>query len=167
MLEHRVTGLCQQAGQRLGIGGVSGLDPLCLRQLQLGEKHLLQLLGRAKVELVAGSSERALLGRLHLAAQAGRHLREVLNIGRDAGAFHLRQHADQRQLDLREQLRGAAPGQIGIERVRQLSGGERALRERLGGLGLGRHVERQLPGDRRLAAEFAPGVPQRQVGQVE
>ena len=26
---------------------------------------------------------------------------------------------------------------------------------------------RALPGDRRLAAEFAPGVPQRQVGQVE
>ncbi len=84
------------------------------------------------------------------------------------GPLHRRQHADQRQLDLSEQLGGAALGQVGVERVGELSGRERALGERLRRLGLVvGHVERQLASGRGVASKLAPGVPQRQVGQVE
>ena len=52
-LEHRVLGLGVQVGQRVGVGGVAGLDPLGLGQPELVEQDLLQLLGRAEVELAA------------------------------------------------------------------------------------------------------------------
>jgi len=45
VLEHWMAGLREQAGQRLGVGGVAGLDPLGLGQLKLSEQQLLQLLG--------------------------------------------------------------------------------------------------------------------------
>ncbi len=52
-LEHRVLGLDVEVGQRVGVGGVAGLDPLGLRQPELVEQDLLQLLGRAQVERAA------------------------------------------------------------------------------------------------------------------
>ena len=112
VLQHRVAGLGEQAGERLGVGGVPGLDPLGLGQAQLGEQHFLELLGRAEVELVPDDPERRLLGRLHLAAQAGGHVREVVGVGRDPGPLHPGQHADERQFDVGQQLgrRRAAPG---------------------------------------------------------
>ena len=51
--EQRVVGLLVQPRQRVGVGGVAGLDLLGLRQAELLEQHRLQLLGRAEVELVA------------------------------------------------------------------------------------------------------------------
>jgi hypothetical protein len=45
VLKHRVPGLGQQAGQGVGVGRVAGLDALGLGQAQLGEQHLLELLG--------------------------------------------------------------------------------------------------------------------------
>ena len=53
VLEQRVLGLRVQPLQRVGVGGVAGLDPLGLRQAELVEQDLLQLLGRAEVELAA------------------------------------------------------------------------------------------------------------------
>ena len=98
--QHGVLGLREQAGQRLRVGRVPGLDPLGLGQAQLVEEHLLQLLGRAQVELPAHHRVGGLLGRLHLAAQARRHRREVIGVGGDPGPLHPGQDADQRQLHL-------------------------------------------------------------------
>ena len=63
VLQHRVAGLREQALQRVGVGGVAGLDPLGLGQAALGEQDLLQLLGRAEVELAADHLVRGLLRR--------------------------------------------------------------------------------------------------------
>ena len=59
VLQQRVLGLRVQPVQRVGVGGVAGLDPLGLRQAQLVEQDLLQLLGRAEVELPADHRVRA------------------------------------------------------------------------------------------------------------
>ena len=56
-----------------------------------------------------GRRERALLGRLDLAAQAGGHLGEVLDVRRDPRPLHLGQHGHQRKLDLGQQLGRAPP----------------------------------------------------------
>ena len=58
-----------------------------------------------------------LLGRLHLAAEAGRHRREMVGVGGDPGPLHPGQHADQRQLDVVQQPVGAPPLQVLVERV--------------------------------------------------
>ena len=50
LLEQRVRGLREQLLQRLGVGGVAGLDLLGLGQVALAEQDLLQLLRRAEVE---------------------------------------------------------------------------------------------------------------------
>ena len=59
VLEHRVVGLGVAGRQRVGVGGVAGLDPLGLGQPELVEQDLLQLLGRAEVELAADDARSA------------------------------------------------------------------------------------------------------------
>lgn len=63
-----VLGLAYQPGERVGVRGVPGLGLLGLRQVQLAEEDLLELLGRAEVELVADGGVRLLHGLLHGAA---------------------------------------------------------------------------------------------------
>ena len=116
---------------------------------------------------MAGRSERALLCRLDLSAEAGRHVGEMLDVGGDSGALHRGQHANQGKFDLREELAGSALGEVGVQRVRELRGRKGALCECLCGFGLPCHVERQLTAGGRIAAQLAPGVAQRQVGQIE
>ena len=69
VLEERVLGLGVQVLQRVGVGGVAGLDLLRLRQPELVEQHLLQLLRRAEVHLVADRGVRQLRRALHLAGE--------------------------------------------------------------------------------------------------
>ena len=84
VLEQRVLGLRVQTLQRVGVGGVAGLDPLRLRQLQLGEQDLLQLLRRAEVELAADHRVRRLRGRLHLGREVRLQIGQVFGVGGDA-----------------------------------------------------------------------------------
>ncbi len=175
MCEYRVAGLGQQSGERLGIGGVPRLDPFGLGQAELGEQDLLQLFGRAQVELVPDQRVRALLGRFHLPAQRRRHGGEVVAVGRYASPLHPGEDVHQRQLNVVQQPGSAAALQVGVERGGQLSGGRRLPDQR------GRHryrrlvvvlltgeVERELAG--RLlttASQLLAQVTQDQVGQVE
>ena len=76
--------------------------------------------------------------------------REVVGVDGDAGPLHVGQHVDQRQLDVAQQRGGAAPVQVGVERVGQLGGGagaqhQRGRRLRRARL-LARQVERELAG---------------------
>ena len=123
VLEHRVAGLGQQPGERLGVGGVPGLDPLGLGQAEFGEQDLLKLLGRAQVEFVPDQCVGALLGRLHLTAQRRRHGGEVVGVGGDARTLHPGQDVHQGELHLMQQPGGPAAFQVGIERRGQLGGG--------------------------------------------
>ena len=53
VLQERVLGLDEQVRQRVRVGGVPGLGLACLRHLQIGEEHFLQLFRRAEVHLPA------------------------------------------------------------------------------------------------------------------
>ena len=116
VLKDRVLGRHEQRGQRLGVRRVARLDSLGLRQAELGEQHLLELLGRAEVELVPHHGVRRLLGRLHLGVQRRRHIREVVSISGDPGPLHLREHPDERQLDLLQQRARAPLAQVRVQR---------------------------------------------------
>ena len=159
-------GLREQAGERLGVGGVAGLDPLGLGQAELVEQQFLQLLGRAQVELVPGDRVCGLLGRLGLAVQHGRHGREVLGVGGDPGALHLGQHVDQRQLELPQQRHRLAPVQVLFQRRGQLERGLGPQHQGGRRVALARAVQRQLAVFG-LLAQLLAQVAQRQVGQVE
>ena len=166
VLQDRMLGLREQAGERLGVGGVAGLDPLGLGQAELVEQQFLQLLGRAQVELVPGDRVRGLLGRLGLAVQHGRHGREVLGVGGDPGALHLGQHVDQRQLELPQQRHRLAPVQVLFQRRGQLERGLGPQHQGGRRVALARAVQRQLAVFG-LLAQLLAQVAQRQVGQVE
>ena len=64
--QERVSGLDQQVGQRLGIGGETGLDLLGARQMQLFEQDHLQLLGTGEIDLMADRGERVVGCLVHL-----------------------------------------------------------------------------------------------------
>ena len=55
----------------VGVGGVTGLDPLGLGQAQLVEQDLLQLLGRAEVELTPDDVVGVVLGGGDLPGELG------------------------------------------------------------------------------------------------
>ena len=158
--------LREQAGQRLGVGGVPGLDALGLGQAELVEEHLLQLLGRAEVELVPHHRVGGLLGRLGLAVQGRGHRREVLGVGGDPGALHLGQHGDQRHLELAQQRHRLAPVQVLLQGRGQLQRGLGAQYQGGRRVALARAVQRQLAVFG-LLAQLLAQVAQRQVGQVE
>ena len=104
----------------------------------------------------------ALLGGLDLAAEPGRHARQVVHVGGDAGLLHLGQHADQRQLDVPQQRPGAALGQVLVQRVGQLPGRHRAHGQR-GGRGvrvlvLPGQLQRELPARRTAASRSSRWV---------
>ena len=167
VLEHRVPGAGEQVGERVGVGRVAGLDLLRLRQPELGEQHLLELLGRAEVELVADDRVGRLLGRLDLAVERGRHLGEVVDVGRDPDPLHLGQHVLERQLDLVQQPGRAAGLEVLVERGRQVEGGHRPPDQRDRRLLLVGAVQRELDVAAGRVAQLLAQVAQRQVGQVE
>ena len=107
--------------ERIGIGGVTGLDPLRLGQAELVEQDLLQLLGRAEIERATDDRVRILLDRLDRGAQLGLQCEKLVGIGGDADRLHVGQDERQRQLHLGEQPCGAALLEVGVERVGQIA----------------------------------------------
>ncbi len=110
-----VGGLAGQPGERVGVGGVPGLDLLGLGERQLAEEDLLQLLGRAEVERAPGGRVRLLDHPLDLGGELGLDGGEPLAVGGDAGALHPGEQLRDGQLHLVHQLGGADLGEPGVE----------------------------------------------------
>ena len=172
-LEHRVLGLDVEVGERVGIGGVTGLDALGLRQGELVEEDLLQLLGRAEVELAADELVGVVLDGLDPGAQLGLQGQQRVGVGGDADGLHVGEHVREGQLHRGEQGRGLAAAEFIVERV-----GEILDRGGPHGLDLGQSVvrlvqaavQRQLHRvavDEVVAAQLAVQGAQREVGEVE
>ncbi len=107
-LEEGVLGLDVEVGEGVGVGRVAGLRPLGLRHPQLVEEDLLQLLGAAEVDVVAPDGLVGVeLGLAHLRGEVGLERGEGVLVDGDAGALHLGEDVDERQLEVAEQL-GAA-----------------------------------------------------------
>ena len=106
---------------------------------------------------------------LDLAGKSRLELGQPLDIGGNAGAFHLGQQRSQGQLDLAQQSGPAATFKVGLERVREIEDSVGAHHLDVRPVFFGRSVEGELSvcccaG---LGAELAAEIPQRQVGQVE
>ena len=86
-----------------GVGRVAGLRLLALRQVELEEQDLLELLRAAEVELVPDVVVDLLLEPGDLGRELAFEHAERLAIERDADGLHPGEHRDQRQLDLAEQ----------------------------------------------------------------
>ncbi len=163
-------GLHVQVGERVGVGRVAGLVALGLRQLVLVEQDLLQLLGRAQVELAPDQLVGVLLDLLDAAAQLGLQGEQAVGVGRDADRLHVGEDEGQRKFQLGEQPRGAAGFEFGVEGV-----GEILDRSGVQRLDLGQSVVRlveptvqsELAGLLDVAAQLAAQVAQRKVGEVE
>ncbi len=113
------------------IGRVAGLRPLALRQVELEEQDLLELLRAAEVELVADARVDLALEPVDLGPELDVERGQRLAIEGDADGLHPGQDRDQRQLDLAEQA---------VEPLALEGGGERLAR-----------------GDRRQGLEARPG----------
>ena len=155
-LDHRV-GRPELLEDR-GVRGVARLRPLALREVELAEQDLLQLLRTAEIELVPDAGVDLPLETLDLGPELDLERRQRLPVEGDADRLHPRQNGDQRQLDLAEQAVEALALQGCRERF---AGGDR--RQRLepgpgerGQLGRRRQDQVELLGDDvgdRLAAQ--------------
>ena len=104
---------------------------------------------------------------LHLVAQPGLQLDELVDVGRDAGALAVRQDGDERQLEIAQQGGAAAPDEVLVEGNREVGNCTRAQhRVPLGAVVLGA-VETKLAGAGLLGPELATQVAQREVAEVE
>ncbi len=148
--DHRqlVVGLGGEPGERVGVGGVPGLDLLGLGQRQLAEEDLLELLGRAEVELVAGGGVRLLDHALDLGGELRLQAGEPVAVGGDAGALHPGEQGGDRQLHVAQQPGGADLGEAGVEQRGEVEHGAGLEHQRLGAGGrvLLRGVEGELAG---------------------
>ena len=86
--------------EHAGVGGEARLAPPFLRQPELGEQHLGQLLGRADGELLAGQHPHVALQRVGLLLHSLGDRPDRVDVELHPRALHLHQHVDQRQLDL-------------------------------------------------------------------
>ena len=121
------------------VGREAGLRLAALRQVQLEEQDLLELLGAAQVELVADVDVDLPLEPLDLAPELLVERGEGLAVEGDPDRLHPGQDRDQRQLDLAEQPVELRVGEAALER---LPDGER--RQRLEtGPGGGRQLRRR------------------------
>ena len=84
------------------------------RQILLGEQYLLQLLGRVDAELVPGQSVDLGFQFRNAAAELPAQFGQAGHVDLDAVVLHVRQHVDQRQLQLFEQLGKLRFGQPGL-----------------------------------------------------
>ncbi len=170
--QQRVLGLRVEPLQRVGVGGVAGLDALGLGQGQLVEQDLLQLLGRAEVELAPDHPVGRLRRRLDLGREVRLQLGQVGRVGGDAGPLHLREHLEQGQLDVVEQpgRKVTLAAQLLGDGVGEVEGRAGAQHEPL--LGLGRlalqpfDVEGELAGVGRVDPQLPLEVAQREVVEV-
>ena len=99
LVDHRM-GRAQVLEHRR-VGRVAGLGALALRQVQLEEEDLLELLGAAEVELVADVGVDLGLEPRDLGRELGRQDLQRVEVERDPGRLHPGQDRDERQLDLR------------------------------------------------------------------
>ena len=129
-----------QVGEDRGIRRVAGLRLAGLRQLQLLEEHLLQLLGRAEVHLAADRRVGALRDGVGSLAELGREGRQLGVRDGDAGELHVGERLQRGQLDVGEH-RGDGCRQLGAQR---LGDAEREPRQLAGrrALGLGHELAR-------------------------
>ena len=102
LLDDRV--LVADLGEDAGVGREAGFAAALAGQLELLEEDLADLLRRADRELLLGQLEDLLLQRLDPLAEAGADLGQALGVELQPLALHRRQHVDQRQLDLAQQL---------------------------------------------------------------
>jgi len=100
-----------------GVGRVAGLRPLALGQVQLVEEDLLELLGRAEIEVVSDVEVDLRLQARHLAAELDVEQSERLTVDGDAGGLHLGEDRDQRHLDLAEEAVETGLDQRLLERL--------------------------------------------------
>ena len=98
------------------VGRVAGLGPLALRQVELEEEDLLELLGAAEVELVADVDVDLGLEAGDLGPELGRQGRQPVAVDRDTGRLHAGEDRDERQLDLGEQAVEVLGGEGPLER---------------------------------------------------
>ena len=108
--------------QHRRVGRVAGLRPLALRQVELEEQDLLELLGAAEVELVADVDVDLLLEAGDLRAELAVEHRQRLAIERDADRLHPGEDRDERQLDLAEE-----PVETSTSSSRSASGSRTAI----------------------------------------
>ena len=85
------------------VGRVAGLGLAALRQAELHEQELAQLLGAADGELVADDGEDLGLEALDLGRELALEGSQRVPVEGDAGRLHAGEDRDQRQLDLGEQ----------------------------------------------------------------
>ena len=85
------------------VGRVAGLRPLALRQVELEEQDLLELLRAAEVELVADAGVDLPLEPLDLGPELDVERGQRVAVEGDPDGLHPGQHRDERQLDLAEQ----------------------------------------------------------------
>ena len=138
LLEHR------------GVGRVAGLGLAALRQAQLDEQDVAQLLRRADRELVADGGVDLALEPLDLGGELALQRRKRLLVEGDPGRLHAGEDRDQRELDLLEQPVHAVVVQRLVERRPDGDGGQgleaRDGRGRQAG-GRGREHEVEALGD--------------------
>jgi hypothetical protein len=123
LVDHRVGGAELLEDRR--VRRVAGLRPLALRQVELEEQDLLELLGAAEVELVSDVDVDLPLQALDLGAELAVEDRECVAVHGDAVGLHPRQDGNERQLDLAEQPVELHVGEAPLER---LAHGERRQR---------------------------------------
>ena len=96
-----------QALERRRVGRVALLGAARLRQPQLLEEELRELLRRTQVELVADRVIRLPRQLLNLLAEVDRHLAQRIAVDSDARLLHAHEHGDERDLDVVVEVREA------------------------------------------------------------
>ena len=104
-----------QIGQHRGIRRVAGLRLAGLRQLQLVEQHLLQLLGRPEVHLAPDRRERLLGDGVGALGEVAGESRELVVRDGHAGQLHVGESQQGRQFDVGEDAVATLGGQLGTQ----------------------------------------------------
>ena len=161
-------GLLVELLQRVGVGGVAGLGALGLGHVELVEQHDLELLGRAEVDLLADHGVRVVGGLPDLGGEVALELLEMVDVDGDADLLHVREHVDQRQLDLGQQAGAAGGLHLAVERLGEVDDRPRVQHRRRGDVvaAADRLVEEHVLVGLALGAQLAPEVAQGEVGQV-
>ncbi len=104
------------------VGRVAGLGSFALGQAELVKENLLELLGRAEIEVVADVDVDLRLKAGHLAAELDVERGQRLAVDGDAGGLHLGKDRDERHLDVTEE-----PIETGLDQrlLQRLANGQR------------------------------------------
>ena len=102
------------------VSGRTGGRLLQNRKLELVEKNFAELQGRTDVELLTGNLVNRSLQTLSLGFESFFQFREAGEVDHDAGPFHLREHGQERHLDLIEQTPCSHRFELRLEQVTKL-----------------------------------------------